>query len=77
MTKVIYEDGEPILRSDWWLGDVMSQADELQINITREEAIKVMELVARTHDSCVGINWDVINNAILIIKEEANDTDDN
>lgn len=69
MSKVIIEDGEPVLRSDWYVEDIIGQDDTL----TEEQAIAVMELIARTHDANVGINWEVIDSAIDIIKEEANE----
>lgn len=70
MAKVIYEDGQPVLRVDWWPDDIRGQAHEMDVEITHEEVVKVMHLLAKTHDSCVGVNWDVINSAIEIVKGE-------
>jgi len=67
MSKVIIEDGELVLRSDWYTDDVLS-IDE---SLTDEQVRKVMELIARTHDADIGINWEVIKQAIHIIKGES------
>lgn len=67
MAQVIYVDGAPILRSDWHVEDITSQDEDL----TDEQVIKVMELIARTHDANIGINWEVIDCAIDQVKESA------
>lgn len=71
MTRVIYEDNVPVLRSDWYIEDIMAQAEEMDIALTKAEAISVMVFIAHTHDACIGINWDVIEEAIYNVKEEA------
>lgn len=67
MTKVVIEQGEPVLRCDWYTDDVLSMDDSL----TEDQVRKVMELIARTHDADIGINWEVIKQAIHIIKGES------
>jgi hypothetical protein len=58
------ENGDLILRSDWWPEDIEQQAEDMGVTLTSEQVEKVMHLIARTHDACVGINWDVIESAI-------------
>ena len=74
MAKVIYDEGLPVLRSDWHIEDIMSQAEDMGIELTMEDVERVMYLIARTHDACIGINWEVIEEAIDTIMEDAHDS---
>ena len=72
MTQVIRtENGEPVLRSDWYLEDIFSRAEELDIELTERQAVEVMGLIARTHDANIGINWEVIGVAIETVTGES------
>lgn len=64
MAKIIQENGEVILRSDWHIEDVLAQADDMEVNLTNEQAAKVLGIVAECHDASIGINWGVISAAI-------------
>lgn len=64
MAKVIFEDGTPILRSDWWPEDFHAAAEDLGVELSDEQLVEAMELVARGHDATVGVNWDVISYAV-------------
>jgi len=66
MAALVFEFGDPVLRSDWHTEDIRSMDDSL----TEDQVIRVMLLIARTHDACIGINWDVIDQAITHIKED-------
>lgn len=57
MAHVTTENGVTYLRDDWHIEDVQVGNEW----ITDEQAIDVLEHVARNHDSEVGINWEVIN----------------
>lgn len=65
MTQVVYEDGAPVLRSDWHPEDILS----IDPSLSEEQVLDVMQLIARTHDANIGINWMVIEVAIQNIKE--------
>ncbi len=67
MTTVVYEDGLPILRCDWTWEDIKC----VDKTLTDEQIVQVMNLIARTHDATIGINWDVIEIAIDHIKEKS------
>ena len=54
------EDGQPILRDDWCLEDIIETAKLMKVRLSKKKAIKVMENLANTFDASVGINWDVI-----------------
>lgn len=67
MTKVITDEhGDLVLRSDWHEEDFLGMDDSL----TKGQIRRAMELIARTHDANIGINWDVLGTAIEIVKEE-------
>jgi len=75
MPKVIFENGKPILRDDWDEADVHGQAGEMDIELTDDEALEVMHLIARTFDAHIGVNWDVIGQAIEAVKERVNENE--
>jgi hypothetical protein len=45
----------------WGTEDVLWQADNLDIELTEEQAEDILESLEEGHDSSVGINWDVIS----------------
>lgn len=64
MAKVVMVKGEPVLRDDWHIEDIVMVAEELDEDLSREEIEQIMHLMARAHDANIGINWEVIQNAI-------------
>ena len=58
------------LYSYWNIEDIKHQDNSL----TDEQCLDVMRYIIKTHDACIGINWDVIDCAIGIIKGEKNST---
>jgi hypothetical protein len=63
------EDGQPILRDDWSMGDIKAAAKEMKVKLTTKQATQVMENTARRFDAEVGINWDVIKCHINMVKK--------
>lgn len=61
---VIIEEPDKVLRIGWTTGDVIDCAEEDGISLSEEEAIAVLKRVKHGHDCEIGINWDVIKNAI-------------
>ena len=45
----------------WCTEDVLNQAEERGINLTEEQADKILDLMDKKHDCTIGINWDVID----------------
>jgi hypothetical protein len=45
----------------WSTEDVLWQADNLDIELTEQQADDILESLAEGHDSTIGINWDVIS----------------
>lgn len=50
----------------WQVDDVLAQDPTL----TEEQACMVLERLKNKHDANIGINWDVITDTILIMREE-------
>ena len=48
--------------SIWDISDVVSKAEECDIEITEEEALQIISDIDENHDATIGINWDVISN---------------
>lgn len=49
----------------WDIKDVKAVAkDKFGKSISSEAAITVLEYLEEQHDSCVGINWDILSRAI-------------
>lgn len=66
---------DPDWMASWWhISDIHCQAND-GVNddaeeITDDEARKILLLLDRHSDSCVGINWDVIDNWIDHVKAQ-------
>ena len=45
----------------WCTEDVLWQADNLDIELTEEQAEDILESLGEGHDASIGINWDVIS----------------
>lgn len=60
MARIVIENGETILRDDWSVADVHSAAEGMEIELTDDQAEKVLERIADRFDANLGINWDVI-----------------
>ena len=51
----------------WLSGDVEHQADLRGIDLTDDQIKEVMELIVNKHDAEIGINWTVIDEAIVTV----------
>ena len=64
------QQGNIILRDDWYIEDVRSMLDEGE-ELTDMECIQILESMADNFDANIGINWDVIRYEIdLTFKEK-------
>lgn len=70
MAKVVHENGKYVLRDDWSVEDILNEAELMNFEITYEQAVEVMQLIVLEFDANYGINWDIINHAILNIVDE-------
>lgn len=55
----INENNELIIT--WSIEDVIERANERDIELTQEQAKRVLNLMCDKHDCEIGINWDVID----------------
>ena len=84
MTYLFKSDsGEHVIRDDWYETDFQDRAlERLDRLLTPKELGDAMDLVVRSHDANVGINWDVIDGAFDSIglepdEDGEDDGDDN
>jgi hypothetical protein len=56
----------------WSTEDVLMQADNMNIDLTEEQADVILDNIEHHHDACVGINWEVIEFHIDNYIEENN-----
>lgn len=70
MAKIIFEHGEPVLRIDWYVEDVLAQAEEAGVELTEDDAATILAWLAHAHDAMIGINWDVIDTAIDMFDQD-------
>jgi len=70
MATLVRESGQWVIRSDWHEEDVLIQCENKGVNLSDHQVYKVMQLIVSAHDANIGINWDVIDNAIKQVKGE-------
>ena len=71
MAQLIKENGKLIIRDEWHEFDIQSVAeDNHDTTLTPEQMLKVMELIIKSFDANIGIDWEVIDSAIDQILEE-------
>ena len=65
------QNGQTEIVDTWGEDDIQSVADcNFDLVLTPEQVGRVMEIVAEGNDANIGLNWDVIDNAIEIMLEE-------
>jgi hypothetical protein len=57
----------------WSTEDVIWQADNMDIELTEEQADAILDNVEHYHDASIGINWDVISFHIENFMDKLND----
>lgn len=60
-------DAGYIIGSLFQLDDIHDQANRQDIELTETQILEVREVIDRTHDATVGVNWDVITCAIQTV----------
>jgi hypothetical protein len=45
----------------WCTEDVLWQAEQLDLELTENQADDILESLENKHDASIGINWDVIS----------------
>jgi len=71
MARMIKENDQWILRDDWSIDDVRNviECNEIEDaeNFTDEDCVRVLQVAADLFDANIGINWDVIDGAIMLV----------
>jgi hypothetical protein len=70
MAHIVIEDGQTILRDDWGIEDVHSVAECMEVELTDEQAERVLHLAADAFDANTGINWNVMEHCVDICLNE-------
>ena len=70
MAKLWHDNGTFILRDDWHVEDILCEAEAKEVQISHDQAVQVMHYIVNTFDANIGVNWDVISNAIDEILHE-------
>lgn len=53
----------------WSVEDVQEQAKDDDVKITEEEAREILHYIKKNHDASIGINWEVITQAIQVYED--------
>jgi len=53
--------GSKTIAIKWSTEDVLWQAEQLDLELTEDQADDILESLENKHDASVGINWDVIS----------------
>jgi hypothetical protein len=65
MKLIKNETGEWEIVERWTEADIRHQAEySFGIELTSDQSYEILKLVMKSHDANIGINWDVIDNAI-------------
>ena len=71
MARIIQVNGNPVIQDQWDASDIESVAEDMEVELTEDQVLEVMEIIVRRHDANHGINWDVIGSAIDYVLESA------
>ena len=61
--KLLKEEGH-FVENLWCSGDIIGTGENMDIEISEEQALEIMELMGRRHDATIGVNWDFIETII-------------
>jgi uncharacterized protein YpuA (DUF1002 family) len=65
MKLIKNETGEWEIVERWTEADIKHQAEySYGIELTSDQSYEILKLIMKSHDANIGINWDVIDNAI-------------
>ena len=68
MAHVKYtEDGTPYISNDWYIADVESVCEQMEVTLTEDEKEEVLHIVADKFDANYGIAWNDFEYAIQYV----------
>ena len=59
---------EDVIHNDWTTEDILTKAQDMKIKLSKDAARKILHNIDKNFDASIGINWDVIEGAILTNK---------
>lgn len=65
-----HEDGTVYISNNWYVTDVESKCETMEVTLTEEEKVEVLDRVADSFDANYGITWDSFEYAIETVIEE-------
>ena len=71
MARMVNTENGWVLRDDWGVDDIQSVADCMEVTLTEEQCIQVMEALCQDYDTNFGITWEGIEFEIQALIEEA------
>lgn len=63
------KNDENTISITWHIDDVLTQAENDGVNLTEKDAKTILKQIQKNHDANIGINWDVISQAIQQFKK--------
>jgi len=64
MARLIKTEKQWVIRDEWCEDDITDQCEQIGEELTLDETRKVLEIIVKSHDAEIGINWNSINSAI-------------
>jgi len=64
MARLIKTEKQWIIRDEWSEDDITDQCEQIGEELTLDETRRVLEIIVKSHDAEIGINWNSINSAI-------------
>jgi len=65
-----YDPDAHIATSLWMAEDVLYTAEDIEIELSEEEANEILDEMCHRHDADIGINWEVIRCYIYMLDED-------
>jgi len=78
MARLIKTEKQWVIRDEWCEDDITDQCEQIGEELTLEETRKVLEIIVKSHDAEIGINWNSINSAIdevLMLRDQEAERD--
>jgi hypothetical protein len=64
-----------ILRDDWHIEDILQEAANMDYELSYGQAVQIMDVIAKSFDANIGINWIVIGEAINSVMDNEPEQD--
>lgn len=68
--KLASKENKDVISSSWCVDDVLQQAKEDEVKLSRKQAKDILSRIEQHHDASIGINWTVISNHISMYIED-------